>query len=109
MCIKDSIQTPEADLALCDGSTEIDATSGTVDFGLAQLGASVDKTFTIKNIGTADLLLPHSLSLPSGYRMVSLASTDIAPGGSASLVLELVGGSRGTYSGAASINTNMPG
>ena len=42
------------------------------DFGLTGVGETVDKTFTIKNLGNEDLLLDqNSLTLPSGFSLVS--------------------------------------
>jgi hypothetical protein len=124
------IDTPEPQMELFDGTTQIlpfapgtgyppagaVPAGSTVDFGTTPVGTPVDVTLTVDNVGTADLLIPSAVQLPSDYRLVSWngqpfpapTAIDVAPGGSATMILELLGDFAGSYAGAATFYPNDP-
>jgi hypothetical protein len=103
-----TINTPQPQIEVFDGTTQITPGTGSLAVGTTPLGTAVDVTLTIKNVGTADLDLNPVVPLPMGYRLVSLGETDVPAGSSTSAVLELVAGAAGTYSGNAEIDSNDP-
>jgi hypothetical protein len=77
-------------MTVLNGSEPVANDDGTVDFAATPLGAPVTRTLSIQNNGAADLSLdPLSLSLPAGYSLVSGFASDVAPGASTSLTIQL--------------------
>jgi hypothetical protein len=101
----------------------IDGTSS-VDFGKAITGATVRRTFTIRNEGASALTIAPVLQLPAGFRLVtaiidpanapspstlfdnSMTATSIAAGGIATFAVEVDSTVPGSYSGTLSFNNN---
>lgn len=105
--IKGSVTVPPAP----EISFEVDglavSSGGTVNFGSTTQGTSVTKTFTIKNPGTADLVIGTFPALPSGFSLASaLSSTTINAGSSATFQLKLDALTVGNPSGTISFSTN---
>ncbi len=96
----------EIDVERADGSNLADGT-GTLNFGATATGTAVSRTITIRNIGYSTLVLDdESLSLPSGYSLVSGFATSVSPGESTYLTVQLDASSAGTYGGQLSFTTN---
>jgi subtilase family serine protease len=92
---------------LFDGNTAI-ANGGSDSFGSVLVGATDNKTFTVKNNGSTTLTLSN-LSVPTGFTIVSnFGSTSLAPGASTTFTISMNTDSAGSYSGTATFATNDP-
>jgi len=76
------------------------------DFGQAvQGGASLTRTFTVRNMGTA-ALTTSQLMVPAGYTVTEDLSASIAAGEQDTFTVELSTTAAGTFAGQISFNTN---
>jgi P pilus assembly chaperone PapD len=81
--------TPLPEIQVLDGTTDIvDGTASTIDFGSVIVGGTLNKTFTVKNLGTAVLNLSN-LTLPTGFSLVGTLPATVAAGASANLLLQV--------------------
>jgi CSLREA domain-containing protein len=80
---------------------------GTVAYGIVPVGSSVNKTFTIKNIGTSDLTIADVHS-DSGYFAVITGnmSSPVAPGGSTTFIVQFTAYSAGARTTDVHISSN---
>jgi hypothetical protein len=77
-----------------------------LSFGNTPAGAPVSRTFTICNTGQADLSLdPESLSLPSGFSLVSPFASPVAAGDSTTFTVQLNAEAGGQFQGSLSFAT----
>ena len=92
----------ESQTSIYDGVTN-------VDFGSTNIGSPVQQTFTIHNNGTANLTLDaYSLSLPSGFSLITPFASTVAVGSSTTFTVELGATMPGSYNGVLSFGTNDP-
>jgi subtilisin family serine protease/uncharacterized protein (DUF2141 family) len=92
-----------------DGSTNVPDNTGSVSLGSTFVGTGLTRTFTVKNLGTQDVVLSGPISVPAGFSVVSgFGTTTVAPGASTSFTLRLDGSAVGSFSGAVSFGTNDP-
>jgi hypothetical protein len=99
------IPSPEIQV-LCEGS-EVNAVTGSVSFDTTPPGIPVSKVFTVKNVGTQDLILSEPIDVPDGYRLVaSFGATVLGPGQSTTFGVRLDATSAGGYSGRISFRNN---
>ncbi|MFM7149934.1 MAG: S8 family serine peptidase, partial [Gemmataceae bacterium] len=83
--------------------------NGTVSFGTTLANVPVQKTFTVKNAGSATLNLTpiDPATLPTGYELVAnLGSTSLAPGASTTFVLQLRHAVAGPVTGTFQLANN---
>ncbi len=100
--------TPAApEISLFMGTSEI-RTGGVVHFGSTVRGVAVDRTFTIKNTGTASLSLTSlSSSLPAGFSLVSnITRTSLTPGQSTTFTIRMTGATVGSPAGVLNLRSN---
>ncbi|MCT7953033.1 DUF4347 domain-containing protein, partial [Ancylothrix sp. C2] len=98
--------SPAPEIQVIDGSTDIvDGTIAALNFGSATVGDTLSKTFTINNIGTADLTL-GTLNLPAGFTLVGTSPTSIAANASATLSVQVDTTTAGTFSGNLEFTNN---
>ena len=96
---------PEIDVRL-DGAAVQDGVSN-VDLGSTPTGNSVDRTFTVQNLGGSDLVLDPSISLPDGFSLeAGFSATTLSTDQSATFTVRLDSATAGTYSGTISFNNN---
>lgn len=82
--------------AIADGS-------GSVDFGSTPAGVPVSNTFTVVNVGNADLTLVEPIGLPAGFSLVSSFGTrSLSPGSATTFVVQLDASGVGTFAGEVS-------
>ena len=97
--------TPAPEIGMRIGTTAL--TDGqTIEFGDANVGEYVDRTFTVVNDGSALLTLTpiDAATLPDGFSLVSnLGSTSLAPGATTSFTLRFAPGSTGSFTGGISL------
>jgi hypothetical protein len=97
--VPSAVSAPEITVRI--GATGI--TDGqSIDFGSANVGTSVDRTFTVVNDGTATLTLNNldPGSLPAGFSIVNnLGSTTLSAGSSTTFTLRFSPGAAGSFSG----------
>jgi hypothetical protein len=80
---------PLPEIQVLDGTTDIvDGTASAIDFGSVTVGGTLNKTFTVKNLGTAVLNLSN-LTLPTGFSLVGNLPATLAAGASANLLLQV--------------------
>jgi Ca2+-binding RTX toxin-like protein len=81
--------TPLPEIQVLDGTTDIvDGTTSDLDFGSVIVGGTLNKTFTVKNLGTGVLNLSN-LTLPTGFSSIGNLPATVASGGSANLLLQV--------------------
>jgi uncharacterized repeat protein (TIGR01451 family) len=97
------VAAPEIAVSV-DGNNLPDGT-GSVAFGTTTAGTPVTKTFTVQNVGAADLTL-GAISVPSGFTYTTFGTTTVAPGGSTTFTVTMTAASAGTYSGTVSFVNN---
>ena len=96
---------PEVNVTL--GGLKLDDDNGAVDFGTIPNWSSTAKTFTVQNVGTSSALSLGTLTIPSGFTLVSgLGSTTLQPGQSTTFSVRLDTATAGTKSGQISLVTN---
>src|SRR5262249_29617653 len=92
--------TPQA--AVFDGSTSV-PNGGSDAYGATPVGMPITKTFTVKNVGSANLTLIDPITVPSGFSLASdFGSTTLAPGASTTFAVTLTAAAVGSYSGKVS-------
>src|SRR5690606_4699479 len=98
--------TLEADIEVSVDGTALTHGSGSVSFGTTALGAPVTRTFTVRNVGGADLVL-GAITLPAGFSAASGLDTSLlAPGAADSFVVQLDALFEGNYSGTLEVASN---
>jgi hypothetical protein len=101
--------SPNPNAVLYDGSTILADGSGVADFGSTLVGTDVTKTFTVKNAGLQTLVLNPTITLPSGFTLVSgFSQTSLATNQSATFVVKLDATTAGSPSGTLSFTSNDP-
>ena len=97
---------PAPEIQVLDGATDIaDGTISTIDFGNVTVGATLNKTFTVKNIGKAVLNLSNP-TLPTGFSLVGNLPTTLAAGASANLQVQVDTATAGNKSGTLQFVNN---
>ncbi|MCC5660534.1 choice-of-anchor D domain-containing protein [Nostoc sp. XA010] len=99
---------PTPEIQVLNGTVDIaDGSTTAIDFGNVTFGSTVNKTFTIKNIGTATLNLSN-LKLPNGFSLVGAFPYTVAANDSRSITVALNTNTPtpGTYGGSFSLTTN---
>ena len=91
------------EVQVLEGGVDIVDGISSVTFGSTPAGSPLIKTFTVKNLGTADLQV-QPVSVPEGFAATTTfgADTVIPVGGSASFEVQLNALSKGSYSGVVS-------
>lgn len=98
--LRQAIHAPQEIEVSVDGVNIPDL--GTLDFGTTLFGVPVTKTLVVRNTGTAPLSIGQARWIVnySPFRIVSQSFTgSLAPGATASIVVQLTAESLGTYSG----------
>jgi hypothetical protein len=90
------LEQPE--IEVFQGSTLILDSSTSVDFGTTAVGSSVDRAFSISNLGLRPMALGVP-EVPTGYSIVGSFPTSVEAGGSASFTIRLTGAAVGRYDG----------
>lgn len=81
---------------------------GAEDFGLTSLGSPTTRTLVIANTGNANLVLQPAVA-SSGFSIVSnFSSSTLAPGATATLVLQLDATTLGATTGTVTFDSNDP-
>ena len=93
---------PEIEISV-DGAEILNG--GAVSFGDTVVGTPVVKTFTVRNTGTATLILSN-LTLPEGFRPKGEFLDNIAAGGTGSFQIWLNAESPDAFSGVLRFDTN---
>ncbi|MCL1474669.1 choice-of-anchor D domain-containing protein [Argonema antarcticum] len=100
-----TINNPEIDVVY--GSTTVPDDTGNANFGTTTVGNSVTKSFTVKNLGNANLTLGAINSLPTGFTLVNpFATTTITPNSITSFDVKLDATNIGSYNGIISFANN---
>ncbi|MEG5130457.1 DUF4347 domain-containing protein [Microcoleus sp. AT8-B1] len=95
----DNDVTPLPEIQVLDGTTDIvDGTASAIDFGSVIVGTTLNKTFTVKNLGTAVLNLSN-LTLPTGFSIVGTLPATVAAGGTTNLQVQVDTTAAGNKSG----------
>ncbi|MEG3835181.1 choice-of-anchor D domain-containing protein, partial [Microcoleus sp. Z1_C3] len=98
--------TPLPEIQVLDGTTDIvDGTASTIDFGSATIGGTLNKTFTVKNLGTAVLNLSN-LTLPTGFSIVGTLPATVAAGASANVQVQVDTATAGNKTGTLQFVNN---
>lgn len=87
------------------GFTDIPDDTGSVTFNEIYANQSTLKDFVIENLGRADLTIGN-VTVPAGFRVVSISRTTIGPNGIGRITLSCGTGTAGTFSGEMSIENN---
>jgi hypothetical protein len=97
------VAAPEIAVSV-DGGNLPDGT-GSVAFGTTTAGTSVTKTFTVQNVGTANLTL-DAITVPAGFTASAFGTSTVAAGGSTTFTVTMSAASAGTSGGTVSFATN---
>ncbi|HWB09894.1 MAG TPA: choice-of-anchor D domain-containing protein [Pirellulales bacterium] len=107
--VSGTVNPPAPTLEVFDRGSLLKSGVSTVTFTTVAAGAATPatETLTITNAGTAQLNLnPSSITLPSGYSVVTPFASTVAVGGSTTVVIQLSDSTAGSYSGIFSFGTN---
>ncbi|MBK8040216.1 MAG: choice-of-anchor D domain-containing protein [Verrucomicrobiaceae bacterium] len=106
--------TPDAlapEIVVHDGGTTAapqlaDGQSTAIDFGITTPSITVTRSFTVRNTGTADLLL-SAITPPGGFSLqTALPASSLAPNASYTFQTRLDATTAGTFSGSLNLNSN---
>ena len=100
---------PEPEISVYQGvSTNCILSGGTYDFGgMSVGGTAIDITFTIENIGAANLDLTAGVIVAgAGFSRILDAATPIAPGASTTFTIRFNAPGAGAYTGTVTIANN---
>ena len=79
----------------------------TVDFGDTDLNSPLSETFTVTNVGTAELSLIDPIVVPYGFSVTSdFGATTLAPGDSTTFTVQLDADTEGAYQGTLAFESN---
>lgn len=84
-------------------------TPSSVSFGDVADGTTATQPITLKNIGTADLVVSSESVTGTGFTVNGFTAQTLAPNGSMSFNAVFAPTSAGGASGSISVNTNLPG
>ncbi|MEX0777320.1 MAG: PQQ-dependent sugar dehydrogenase [Phycisphaeraceae bacterium] len=88
-------------------TTDLVSGSTTVDFGVTPPGTPVQRTFTVRNLGTQTLTLGAFDPLPAGYSVAAgFATSSLAPNQSTTFTLQFDAASAGTFDGMVRFANN---
>lgn len=91
-----------------DGSPVEDNT-GSVSFGQTSVPNPITRTFTVRNVGAANLSL-SGLQAPAGFSVASnFGTSSVAPGASTTFAIRMDAATTGTFNGQVSFTTNVVG
>ena len=100
---------PAPEIAVADQSLVNVADGGQVHIGDTAVGEPIDYTFTIYNWGNQDLTLDQSsLTVPSGFSIVSNFASTVTPNSNTSFTIRLDATAAGIQSGTLSFTNNDP-
>ncbi|MFB2880165.1 choice-of-anchor D domain-containing protein [Floridanema aerugineum] len=99
-----STLNPEIDLFV--GGTGIPDDTGEVDFGTANVGDDLTKTFTIQNTSSTDTLNINGWEIPEGYCLEGTIPGVVEPNSQANFTVSVDTMMAGNPSGIIAINTN---
>jgi len=106
VAITDNDVTPVPEIQVLDGTTDIvDGTASAINFGSATIGGTLNKIFTVKNLGTADLNLSN-LTLPTGFSLIGTLPTTVVGGADANLQVQVDTTAAGNKSGTLQFVNN---
>lgn len=93
------------EIQVLDGGANVADGTGAVNLGATPIGSPVTKTFTVRNIGTSDLVV-QPITVPTGFTVTTnLAADEVIPAGSSTtFVVQLDAAAIGTYSGTLSFS-----
>ncbi|WP_448519240.1 Ig-like domain-containing protein [Rhodoflexus sp.] len=98
---------PAPEIQVLTGTTNIPNNTGNVNFGNTLRGTPISRTFTIRNIGTADLTIGTLAALPIGFELVGAFPTGtLSAGNSATFEIKLAATALGSFSGSISFANN---
>jgi predicted outer membrane repeat protein len=101
-----NVATLAPEIEVKNGTTSIlDGTTTAIDFGSTTVGSAVTKTFTINNTGTSSLSL-STPTLPTGFTVLGIFPSSIAPGSTADFQLQLNATATGNPLGTISFANN---
>lgn len=81
---------PEEEITLKNGTVVVLDNTGAVAFGATPAGTSVSRTLTVQNVGSDDLVLGNTITVPSGYTVTSgFGSTTLASGATTTFTVRL--------------------
>jgi len=96
-----------AEIAVSESGSDVADGSGVVNFGMTSLNTPVSKTFTVQNVGGADLTLSTPINVPSGFTVTSsFGSTTLATGQSTTFTVRYDAAAYGATSGQLSFGNN---
>lgn len=99
-----TVTAPE--IAVLDGQTSIVDGASSVSLASVDVGGVSSKTFTIQNLGNANLTL-GSVSLPAGFVLTQAPlSTTVIPGTSTTFIVSLDTSLAGAFNGSLSFTNN---
>ncbi len=103
--VSPEIDVTGAGMSIVDGDTTPDGFTDT-DFGQLPVGESITRTFTINNLGNANLTVNDIVVSGSGFALASSASSPVAGGASTSFDVSFTPITDGPVSGSVSIDNN---
>ena len=94
------------EVRVLEGTASITDETGTVDFGRADIGSPLSRTFTVRNAGSENLTL-GSISLPEGFSLAAdFTTTTLASGQQTTFTVRLDAVAAGVFGGQVSFATN---
>jgi uncharacterized protein (DUF1800 family) len=114
-------QPSAPNIQVLNGTANVPLNS-TVGLGSTAVATARPKTFTVKNTGSANLLVSEAITVPQGVTLMAsfpgvpnatlptnVPAFTIAPGHTATFTVALNAAAAGTFSGTVSLKTNVSG
>lgn len=98
------VTEPAPEIEVDQNGTNI-VDNGTFNFGPTTQGFPISKVFTIENTGSEDLTVTN-LKVPSGFSIISLPGTPVAPGDTTTFEVQFDADRVGPKSGTLKFKTN---
>ncbi|MFB2897319.1 choice-of-anchor D domain-containing protein [Aerosakkonemataceae cyanobacterium BLCC-F50] len=96
-------------IEVLDGGSEItDGSTNVFDLGIVDVGQSLSKTFTIKNVSNSQDLVLSNLTLPDGFNLQGDFPSTIAPNSTATFSINVNTTTVTDLQGTLSFKTNDP-
>ncbi len=103
-CTVTAVPAPEIEVE--DATPTPITDGGTYNMGTTTTGTAINRIITVRNTGTADLILTQPITVPAGYTATNFGTTTVGPGLTTTFTLTCTAGVAGTIGGTVEFGTD---